>query len=162
MTIRTATYTVPPGQVGILRSFRYQLLPQVQQPGVAAVVTSTLFVNSIAVPDYQNMTLGQSMVEPFPCHVLGAAGHVFKLKVDVPDGLIAVGDSAVVVYFYGNMLLAKQVPLPYEVGEEVPVNALPLDGTTKPTIAPRPGPRSSSTLRLPAGRARRPGRMSRG
>jgi hypothetical protein len=126
-----ANYTIPGGFIGVWRGFGVE--PGVtiayslddQQTGyVFTSIKYTLLINDVVVPDYENMALGQVVNNmDLKTWVLGLEQQTFTVRIiyDQTLGDIAVGDTNDMffnVHFYGQNLLTRGLPLPFEIASQ--------------------------------------------
>ena len=128
----TASYTKPGGYIGVWRQFSVE--PCVvasfsyssQQAGEQfSNILYTLLVNGTVVPEFEDMALGQ-VVNMFDLQtwVLGLENQTFEVKITYLDTAlydVAVGfdnDYFFNVGFYGQSLLVRGLPLPFEIASQ--------------------------------------------
>ena len=131
LTLESTGFTVPEGYVGVLRSFRFEVEPQVVDSDILNTgglsgqyedITTTLLVDGIPVPEYEGLTLGQATREFIPCYVLANENQVFSIRFFTTDAFNDLYNDAGVeryfinVQFHGNLLLRTGVPIEYEPG----------------------------------------------
>lgn len=129
-----ATFAVPEGFVGVLRRFRWQpgrlLSPSNEDLGdgsyIGYIPSVTLLVDNIVVPDYDGLKFGVSMVSPADTFVLAAAGSIFKMRLIVSSAFKTLyndaglgGNLAFKFEMYGQLLLTRGLPLPFEVSSQI-------------------------------------------
>lgn len=126
--VAEAEYTVPAGYVGVWRGFSFTssnpvvFIPQGDASLDAAFfdsVLTSLFVNNIVVPDYENMQLGQTVNFQLPTFVIGNEGVIFKIRATATqDYLDAVGESLFRFIFYGQNLITRGLPTRFEIASQ--------------------------------------------
>ncbi len=131
-TRTVAQITVPGGYVGVWQKFSIEpgfvtgLSTQRRESITAFTSYSyTLLLNGTVVPGYEDMNLGP-VVNTFdlPTWVLGLENNTFGLSIiySIEAGIEAVGngnDLFFNVTFYGNELLTRGVPLPFQIATQV-------------------------------------------
>lgn len=124
-------YTVPEGYVGVLRGFSYSAsvytersLSSLDNGDFSAPVASTLLIDSLIVPDYESMDLGQSANFQIPTFVIALAGQTFILRTVHDASIItaihaALGGRDSVINtratLYGQILLSRGLPSQFEI-----------------------------------------------
>lgn len=119
------SFLVPNGYVGVLQKFAWSfidplplgdnsIIPPVQNN---FLFTAAVYVNETVQPDYDALErLGVWLNRPFPAYVLANALQKITLRITpFADTGITV-NSQVLMKIYGNVLLAKGLPLEYEPG----------------------------------------------
>jgi hypothetical protein len=124
----TLQYVVPPGFTGVLRRFAFE-------PSIFGAFTDTekragtewdgvlvsLKVQGINVPDYQNLMLGQSADILMDAFVLAGEGQTLELVLKYSSAMITKmgDDTAVLMRMYGNNLLTRGLPTPFEIATQI-------------------------------------------
>lgn len=118
------SYTVPQSYIAILRSFECRQNPLFIVDN-AYLLTYTIFVDGIAQLGHDNLVLSQ---QPgvLPTHILAKEASIITLRITYPTLLAETITLNVWASFYGNLLLTKNVPLVFEVGNPLPVESIPL------------------------------------
>lgn len=121
----TASFQIPDGYVGILRSFSYEILaPGAEfdgygldqyETGDSGFIVAKLDVNGTFVPNYNDMRPG-NFVYDMPTYVLADEGQTIRLTVSTAS--IGYYIIKFVVEFYGNLLLKTGRALNFEPGNE--------------------------------------------
>jgi hypothetical protein len=104
---------VPQGYIGILRAFRWSFT---DAPLISPTLyTARILVNGVVQPGFDELQrLGSNSWEWQKCYILADAGQTIMLEL-IPTGTIDPGND-VVGQLFGNLLLAKGLPLQYEPG----------------------------------------------
>ncbi len=122
------SYTVPAGFTGVLRRFAFE-------PSIFAAFTDnekrageewdgvlvSLKVQGINVPDYQNLMLGQSADILMDTFVLASEGQIIELVLKYSNKMVLnMQDfTAVLMRMYGNNLLTRGLPTPFEIATQI-------------------------------------------
>jgi hypothetical protein len=129
-------YVVPDGSRGILRGFKYEFRPGIIitddiNPDIVSRLTvggpaytndSVPGVGGFNVDGFIDMRLGPSIPQLIDTYVIGDAGQVFSLIVNIPLASVALGeflldeDIQMFVTFYGNLLISTGVALNFQPG----------------------------------------------
>lgn len=124
-----ANFTVPQGQIAIVRGFMYEILPLYANIP-ADNITGQLIVgnpataagfNGTQVQGFQNFNLGQAIYDYQPCYVLVDQGQTVSMWLTFSGAYAGLAHTDVTIKFYGNLLLSTGRPLVYEPGFSDPL-----------------------------------------
>jgi len=125
----TFSFVVPENTIAVLRSFRYTVSPgftNIVVEGGPCWLQSDLFINDIAVRQYNKMLLPTFMEEKFPTFVIVDERLTLKLVLSLAPTqipptvtlmeLALIGlESLVMFEFYGNIILKSGIPKEFEI-----------------------------------------------
>lgn len=120
------TFIIPAGHAGILRGFKATALaPLIAVLSDPSNVLTTLFVNDMPVPQYEDMILLPSATAFNPCHVVVDENQELKLRLRIAGSIGIFGsEMEYLVQFYGNLLVRTGRPVQYEQGNELPMKPI--------------------------------------
>jgi len=128
----TMEYTVPLGFVSVLRGFQFipRIIPAIPLNATTSAyfdwVTVSILVNNIVQQDYNNLKFGPVMDKAQDTFVIANELQIITLKVTFAasflDAQKLVGNfetTPVLLQMYGNNLLTRGLPTPFEIATQV-------------------------------------------
>jgi len=129
----TADYTVPLGYTTVLKGFQFvphvMLEPRLDEATsfIYDMVDVTLLINDIVQQDYNNLKFGPFMDLAQETFLIASELQIITLKcVFSSDYLNVLGDypfgiedSPVLLQLYGNNLLTRGLPTPFEIATQI-------------------------------------------
>ena len=135
----TISYTVPESYVAVLRKFHF--VQDVIIVSAQDYVRVSILIDGITQVGHSNIEFLQQ-IEEQPTHIIAPENSVLAIRVTYPASFATFGNVLVWGHLYGNLLLTKNQPPAFEVGNpEEPVNipAPPeFGGPRTPIRDPRP------------------------
>jgi hypothetical protein len=120
----SVSYTVPDGYIGVWRTFICQPVIPIYFPrtqfNALEEMTVNLYVDSVAVPDFNSINIYDGMRESMNVFALANSKSVFKLELLVPSTLLlGLGaDLDFKMQMYGQLLQTRGMPLAFEIATQ--------------------------------------------
>lgn len=112
------TYNVPGGYIGVLRGYRYEMVPMV--PITHDQLLLDIFVNGVSQLGYHSLIHGQLVTDFIPCFVLADDGAEITFTWRAPTGIASLMANTrhLSIEFYGNLLQTTGAPLALEIANK--------------------------------------------
>ena len=106
------SFQVPNGYIGVMKGFRYSFNPPLS---ILEDLKVTVLSDDVAVNNYSQIVLPQNVNDFIPIYTISNSLKTMGLRIEHPQqsyGLVATTKCS--VELYGNLLLARGIPAPYE------------------------------------------------
>ena len=133
-------YSVPPSYVAVLREFKYTINPIFF--GLGPNISASISVNGIAQVGHTEMEIPQNYGY-FNTHIIAPENAKITLRLIIPLEYADPNPNfSLWAHFHGNLILSKNIPLPFEIGNQLPPRKVPIPPTVnRPRPKPKPKPK---------------------
>lgn len=120
----TISFVVPQSYVAILREIEWHIDPLNGEPG--STLTLSIKVNGISQVGHTDLNIPDQTDTPWKTHILAPENSTIEMVFLFPAGYSEAINYNVFAHMYGNLILARQVPLAFEVGNPVASKSVPV------------------------------------
>lgn len=116
-------YTVPESYVAVLRSFEYNQFPHIFVEDSGPLLS--ILIDGITQVGHSNIPVTADKT-PFKTHIIAPEKSLLTLRLIYPAGYTTGIALSVWAHLYGNLLLTRNLPSAFEVGNDEPSKSIPV------------------------------------